>query len=212
MTHNELQKFERLLIQKKQEFENILELMKKNESAKLGALYSNEISNYDNHPADNASDVYEVEKNISLKADVKRRIDLIEDALTKIQKGSYGVCVSCKKPIDVERLKAIPYTPFCIECENEYEKTSSDNENTRPIEEKVLGKPFNDRFNSQSAEEEYEGIDMWNILEMHSTSNGPQDNMKIDAREYYKKINEIDDTVENTDKISNKDNREFFGD
>jgi len=46
---------------------------------------------------------------------------------------------------------------------------------------------------------------MWSILEMHSTSNGPQDEVVSDGKNYYKNINDIDDSVEEIDKIS-KDN------
>ncbi|HEU4616573.1 MAG TPA: TraR/DksA C4-type zinc finger protein [Gammaproteobacteria bacterium] len=40
----------------------------------------------------------------------------IQLALGRIHSGSYGVCQRCGRPIGVERLRAIPETPFCIEC------------------------------------------------------------------------------------------------
>ena len=41
----------------------------------------------------------------------------IEKALEKIERGAYGICENCQKPIPKERLFSIPETPFCFECE-----------------------------------------------------------------------------------------------
>ena len=40
----------------------------------------------------------------------------VSEALVRIEDGSYGQCESCGKSISEERLKALPYTPFCVEC------------------------------------------------------------------------------------------------
>jgi RNA polymerase-binding protein DksA len=40
----------------------------------------------------------------------------VSDALTRIDEGSFGECEHCGRPISEERLKALPYTPFCVEC------------------------------------------------------------------------------------------------
>ncbi|WP_187182438.1 TraR/DksA family transcriptional regulator [Rhizobium sp. WL3] len=40
----------------------------------------------------------------------------IDAALDRIAKGRYGQCVTCGEPISIERLKAVPYTPFCKDC------------------------------------------------------------------------------------------------
>lgn len=40
----------------------------------------------------------------------------IEAAMVRIDKGTYGVCVSCGQPIAAERLALLPATPFCQEC------------------------------------------------------------------------------------------------
>lgn len=40
----------------------------------------------------------------------------VDAALLRIQKGTFGQCVKCKGAIGTERLDAVPYTPFCIEC------------------------------------------------------------------------------------------------
>lgn len=40
----------------------------------------------------------------------------IDDALERIEEGTYGICEECQEPIGIERLKALPFTPLCINC------------------------------------------------------------------------------------------------
>ena len=46
------------------------------------------------------------------------RVRDIEAALTKIKKGTYGICEHCKKPIEKKRLKFMPYVRYCVACQN----------------------------------------------------------------------------------------------
>jgi DnaK suppressor protein len=46
----------------------------------------------------------------------------VQMALGRIHSGSYGICQNCGRPIGPERLRAIPETPFCIECASHLEK------------------------------------------------------------------------------------------
>jgi DnaK suppressor protein len=41
----------------------------------------------------------------------------IRAALARMDEGTYGICVRCEKPISPKRLAAVPWTPFCIECQ-----------------------------------------------------------------------------------------------
>lgn len=45
----------------------------------------------------------------------------VEQALDRIDSGSYGKCENCGQQIKTERLEALPYTPFCIRCEEMFE-------------------------------------------------------------------------------------------
>ncbi len=49
-------------------------------------------------------------------------ITLIEEALERMEKGEYGLCVDCKRVINPERLKAVPYAIRCRRCQAEHEK------------------------------------------------------------------------------------------
>ena len=41
----------------------------------------------------------------------------VEDALRRIQQGSYGVCYECEEPISTKRLDAVPWAKFCVSCQ-----------------------------------------------------------------------------------------------
>lgn len=43
----------------------------------------------------------------------------IEDALTRINRGSFGVCEACKQPISRARLEAVPWTRVCRDCKED---------------------------------------------------------------------------------------------
>ena len=47
---------------------------------------------------------------------------LIELSLKKIENGSYGICERCHQKIPEGRLKALPYTPYCVSCQSIIEK------------------------------------------------------------------------------------------
>ena len=46
----------------------------------------------------------------------------IDSALSRIQDGTYGKCLSCSEEIDRRRLAAVPWTPYSIQCEEESEQ------------------------------------------------------------------------------------------
>ena len=50
------------------------------------------------------------------------RIGEIDEALKKIEEGSFGTCEGCKTKISKKRLKAIPYTRLCLKCQEAKEK------------------------------------------------------------------------------------------
>jgi DnaK suppressor protein len=67
----------------------------------------------------------ESERNWALRlGDRDRRLATkIEAALERIEKGTFGVCESCSRPIASARLKARPITTLCIDCKTESERS-----------------------------------------------------------------------------------------
>ena len=66
--------------------------------------------------ADQASGNNEDHIQLKLKQTDAKILQAIEEALWRIEKGTYGVCRDCGEPIAEARLKAIPWTRVCISC------------------------------------------------------------------------------------------------
>lgn len=84
-----------------------------------------ELSMYDNDPADYGSELYEREKDLALRDNVHTQIVEIDNALKRIAKGIYGVCASCGKEIPKERLEAMPTAINCVDCKAKEEQHSN---------------------------------------------------------------------------------------
>lgn len=52
------------------------------------------------------------------------RLDEICAALSRIRDGSYGICIDCGDPIDLQRLAAMPEAPRCASCQGAHEKVA----------------------------------------------------------------------------------------
>ena len=66
--------------------------------------------------ADQATGNNEVHIQLKLKQTDAKILQAIEEALVRIEKGTYGVCRDCGEPIAEARLQAIPWTRVCITC------------------------------------------------------------------------------------------------
>ena len=66
--------------------------------------------------ADQASGNNEVHIQLKLKQTDAKILQAIEEALRRIEQGTYGVCRDCGEPIAPARLNAIPWTRVCITC------------------------------------------------------------------------------------------------
>ena len=71
--------------------------------------------------ADKASQSIEKELLFELSDNERMTLDHIEAALRKIDKGTYGICESCRKPIPRPRLDALPFARYCIGCQSSAE-------------------------------------------------------------------------------------------
>lgn len=77
-----------------------------------------DLADYDNHPADAATETFEREKDLAIDENVDDMIERIDRALGKMKEGTYGICDRCGREISRERLKVLPYATFCIECQD----------------------------------------------------------------------------------------------
>ncbi len=71
---------------------------------------------------DAATDAINRETSLALE---NRDIEVLKEidyALTKMKKGTYGICESCGDEIPIERLKVLPFARYCLECQEEMER------------------------------------------------------------------------------------------
>lgn len=72
--------------------------------------------------ADMASNAYTKEFLLSLSDSERSMLKDIQEALERIEDGSYGVCQECEEPINAKRLDAIPWARLCVPCQEKQEK------------------------------------------------------------------------------------------
>ena len=76
-----------------------------------------ELSHLDQHPADSASYVSETDREAAMREVVDGQRQQIEEALRRLDEGSYGRCVDCGRELPEERLEARPEAARCVECQ-----------------------------------------------------------------------------------------------
>jgi RNA polymerase-binding transcription factor DksA len=82
----------------------------------------NELSSFDQHPGDSGTETFEMEKNVSLLEQVDDELLEVEAAVQRLERGTYGTCQVCGRPIGDERLEAMPATRFCVEDQAKAER------------------------------------------------------------------------------------------
>lgn len=65
---------------------------------------------------ENVQELEKFQENLSLQRNMKNLIKDVKQALSKIDKGTYGVCEDCESEIESGRLKAYPSAALCITC------------------------------------------------------------------------------------------------
>jgi DnaK suppressor protein len=73
-------------------------------------------------PADMAANAYTKELLISMSANDRKLLQLIDEALERVEGGEYGECVNCGEPVSEKRLDAVPWTRYCLKCQDLQER------------------------------------------------------------------------------------------
>jgi RNA polymerase-binding transcription factor len=71
--------------------------------------------------ADRAASSYTKEFLFSQSNNDRQLLAMVETALQRIREGAFGECVSCGNEINAKRLEAVPWTRYCIECQEKLE-------------------------------------------------------------------------------------------
>ncbi|GLC32404.1 TraR/DksA C4-type zinc finger protein [Clostridium omnivorum] len=161
MNSKEIQFFKDRLMKEKRNVTALLNQMEENEAFNSKVELSTELSElsiYDNHPSDIATETFDQERGMALKEHELSIIKKIDDALANIDKGVYGKCARCGNEISKERLDFIPYTEFCIDCQKAVIIKPREKDN-RPVEEEVIQRPFGYGFNDYDEIDDEVGFD-----------------------------------------------------
>ena len=122
LTRKELSYFkERLLKEKKRVLEEMGEIQNENLKTSI-ADQSGENSRYSYHLGDTASLAYGREFSMGLAERQQKYLEQIDEALQRIEEGTYGTCLVTGEPIPVERLEEVPVAKYSVKGKEILEK------------------------------------------------------------------------------------------
>ncbi len=102
----------------------------RDELAHLRELMQAEV---DVEPDEGDAEIFEREKNAALIAVLESKLQDVDAALRSIDKGRYGFCERCNRPIEPERLEVKPDATLCLNCQQEVERLARRNRPQRQI-------------------------------------------------------------------------------
>ena len=121
LSREQIKQFRQLLITERAKLVEEIKSIAHDASTSPGEA-SGDLSAYTIHMADMAADTYERELSMNLASTEQEVLYHIDDALKRLDDGTFGVCQQCAKPISMSRLKAVPYGPMCIACQRSQEQ------------------------------------------------------------------------------------------
>ena len=121
LSREQLKQFRQLLITERAKLASEIKAIAQ-EASKSPREASGDLSAYTVHMADMAADTYERELSMNIVSSEQELLYQIDDALKRLDDGSFGVCQQCSRPITMSRLKAVPYASLCIACQRTKEQ------------------------------------------------------------------------------------------
>jgi DnaK suppressor protein len=109
----DVERFKELLEEERRRVVDAIEYLHKENPGSIEEETEDETSN---NIAEAATATLDREIDYTLEENSEHVLAEIEGALKRIEEGTYGVCVNCGKPIAEERLTAIPWATYCIDC------------------------------------------------------------------------------------------------
>ncbi len=118
----ELSDFKKIVLRKKDEILDEIKHISDDTLKKTQKEASGDISGYTYHMADVATDTYDREFSLGIASNERTVLYELDDALKKIEDGTFGICEECKSLITKTRLKAVSYARLCVKCQEKKEK------------------------------------------------------------------------------------------
>lgn len=122
LNKKDLDAFKKLILKEKEEILEEIKHISEDTLKKSQKEASGDISGYTYHMADVATDSYDREFSLSLASNERKRLYELDDALRRIEDGTFGICEDCQKPIAKTRMKAVLQARFCVKCQEKQEK------------------------------------------------------------------------------------------
>ena len=118
----ELEYFKKLILKIKEKILDEIKHISEDTLKKSQKDAAGDISGYTYHMADVATDTYDREFSLGLASNERQSLYELDDALKKMEEGTFGICEECKSLITKTRLKVVPFARLCVKCQEKKEK------------------------------------------------------------------------------------------
>jgi RNA polymerase-binding transcription factor DksA len=125
MTKAEIDNYRRRLLALKKRLSGDLSELEEEALRPIGGESAGGLSDVPIHPADLGAANYEAEVDLGLLENEEQILIEVNDALARIEQGTFGRCENCHQEIAPERLEVLPYARYCIRCARELEGASN---------------------------------------------------------------------------------------
>lgn len=121
MNLEDLEHFKKILLEKRKEVLQSHGLLESDSTHDSGKNTDTGDLRYTTHLADLGSDTRDRELSSYFNARAGEYLKHLDEALKRIEEGTYGVCFVCGKEIPKERLHEVPHTRYCVPCKTQEE-------------------------------------------------------------------------------------------
>ncbi len=125
MNKKERRRFEKKLLEERDQLAEVLGKLEGSVLKRTLRESSGDLSAYSIHPADLSTDAIDREKDLLVASAEGRRLREINEALTRLSEGEFGICESCGEKIDPHRLEVVPHVRLCLRCQERAERSPS---------------------------------------------------------------------------------------
>ncbi|MHB0912263.1 MAG: TraR/DksA C4-type zinc finger protein [Armatimonadota bacterium] len=116
MSKLDTEKYRKLLLSEREEIHREIEQIEARIDDTEQA--QGELADYDNHPADAGTNTFTKERDLAVRDSWRDHLGRVDEALGKIERGTYGTCDRCGREISKGRLDAMPDSIFCVQCQD----------------------------------------------------------------------------------------------
>jgi DnaK suppressor protein len=117
--------FRDLILRKRKEILHELSYLRETSMETTSDQYSGDNSTYSYHMADQGTDAQEREKAFLFASREGKMLRLLDQALDRLENGTYGYCQETGAPIEFKRLEAIPHARLCIAAKKRHEEENN---------------------------------------------------------------------------------------